>query len=254
MPLLTRGATATEERRGYALGETDFQLRAATDATPIFTGHAAVFDTRTAIGNPLTWGFYEEVAAGAFTKTLQEGDARFLIDHDTAMLVARVSAGDLRLAQDKVGLAVDADLDTEVSYVKDLVRNLDKRRITGMSFGFYVVKDEWDVEDVETNDGQTAQVEVRRITEVRLLEVSAVTFPAYEETDAAVRALQTRSNPDPLGRRAVLLGAEVREPAAATREHDQTRPGESTGATDDLRDRRSRHHAALARIHGIAAE
>lgn len=254
MPQPTRGATATEERRGYALGDTDFQLRAATDATPIFTGHAAVFDTRTAIGNPLTWGFYEEIASGAFTKTLNEGDARFLVDHDTQLLVARVSAGDLRLSQDKVGLAVDADLDTELSYVKDLVRNLDKRRITGMSFGFQVVKDEWNVEQVETNDGQTADVEVRRITEVRLLEVSAVTFPAYEETDAALRALQTRFNPDPLGRRAVLLGTEEHEPAAATREHDQTRPAETTGATDDIADRRRRHHAALARIHGITTD
>lgn len=237
MPLRTRGATATEERRGYALGETDFQLRAATDdKPPLFTGHAAVFDTRTAIGNPLTWGFYEEVASGAFTKTLQEGDARFLIDHDTSLLVARVSADDLRLSQDRVGLAVDADLDTELSYVRDLVRNLDKRRITGMSFGFYVVKDEWRTEEVSTSDGQTAEVEIRRITEVRLLEVSAVTFPAYEETDAALRALQTRSDPDPLGRRAALLGAEDREPADATRD-DKTRPAETTGATDDRRAR-----------------
>lgn len=252
MPQPTKGVTATEERRGYALGETDFVLRAATDTTPIFTGHAAVFDTRTAIGNPLTWGFYEEIASGAFSKTLNEGDARFLVDHDTQLLVARVSAGDLRLSQDRVGLAVDADLDTELSYVKDLVRNLDKRRITGMSFGFQVVKDEWNVEQVETNDGQTADVEVRRITEVRLLEVSAVTFPAYEETDAALRALQTRSNPDPFGRRAVLLGIEEREPAAATRGNDQTRPAETTGATDEeLRQRRLRF---AARRHGFTAE
>ena len=236
MPLLTRGATATEERRGYALGDTDFQLRAATDATPVFTGHAAVFDSRTAIGNPLTWGFYEEIAPGAFTKTLQEGDARFLVDHDTSLLVARVTAGDLRLAQDKVGLAVDADLDTELSYVKDLVRNLDKRRITGMSFGFRVVQDEWHVETVSTSDGQEAEVEVRRILEVRLFEVSAVTFPAYEETDAALRALAGRSDPDPLGRRSVLLGAETRGPLA--REHDgTTRPGETTGAADDRGER-----------------
>lgn len=231
--LRTRGVTATEERRGYALGETDFQLRAATDTTPVFAGHAAVFDTRTAIGNPLTWGFYEEIAPGAFTKTLSEGDARFLVDHDTQLLVARVSAGDLRLAQDKVGLAVDADLDTELSYVKDLVRNLDKRRITGMSFGFQVLKDDWTVEQVETNDGNTADVEVRRITEVRLFEVSAVTFPAYEETDAAMRALRSRSDPDPLGRRSALLQDEDpdREPADATRGDIDAEPAVSTPLT-----------------------
>lgn len=253
----TRGAIATEERRGYALGETDFQLRAAAgNDLPRFTGHAAVFDTRTAIGNPLKWGFYEEVAVGAFSKTLQEGDARFLVDHDTSLLVARVSADDLRLGQDKVGLAVDADLDTELSYVRDLVRNLEKRRITGMSFGFYVVKDEWFTEEVATSDGLTAEVEIRRIIEVRLLEVSAVTFPAYEETDAALRALQRRSNPDPLGRRAHLLGeTEEREPADATRDSstskDKTRPGETTGATAD--DRRRRFHERKAQFHGISS-
>lgn len=240
--MASRAATLTEERRGYALGETDFQLRKTSDGPPVFTGHAAVFDVRTAIGNPLTWGFYEEIAPGAFTKTLQEGDARFLVDHDTSLLVARVSADDLRLAQDKVGLAVEADLDVELSYVKDLVRNLDKRRITGMSFGFQVLKDDWTTEEVSTSDGQVAEVEVRRIFEVRLFEVSAVTFPAYEETDAALRAVQRRSNPDPLGRRATLLGAEKSEPADATRENeDTTRPGETTGTTDEeLRQRRAR--------------
>ena len=239
------------ERRGYALGQTDFELRKSDDSPPTFTGHAAVFDTRTAIGNPLKWGFYEEIAPGAFTKTLQEGDARFLVDHDTALLVARESAGDLSLAQDKIGLAVEAELDTELSYVRDLVRNLEKRRITGMSFGFYVIRDEWQTESVETSDGQAADVEVRRILEVRLLEVSAVTFPAYEETDAALRALQRRDNPDPLGRRAKLLGTEEHEQTA----REQTRPGETTGTTDEeLRERRRRHLAAMGRIHGLYAD
>lgn len=205
------------EQRTRLFAQADFTVRAASDDDlPVFTGHAAVFDTRTAIGNPLRWGFYEEVASGAFTKTLQEGDARFLVDHDTSLLVARVSSDDLRLSEDNVGLAVDADLDTELSYVRDLVRNLEKRRITGMSFGFRVVKDDWTTETVTTSDGMDADVEVRTIREVELFEVSAVTFPAYEETDAALRALSLRSDPDPLGRRTELLHPDS-EPAAATR-------------------------------------
>lgn len=217
------------EQRIQTLAASDFTLRAAVDdgGMPTFAGHAAVFDSRTAIGNPLKWGFYEEVARGAFTKTLQEGDARFLVDHDTAMLVARVSAGDLRLAEDDLGLAVDSDLDTELSYVRDLVRNLDKRRITGMSFGFEVIRDEWDTEIVETSDGMSAEVEVRKILEVRLWEVSAVTFPAYDETDAALRAVLTRSDPDPLGRRSNLL-----DPGPAeTTQDDDSQPAATTGAT-----------------------
>jgi len=223
------------ERRETPITLTDFTLRAtATDADPVFTGHAAVFDSRTAIGNPLTWGFYEEIASGAFSKTLKEGDARFLVDHDTSLIVARVSAGDLRLGEDDIGLAVDADLDQEVSYVRDLTRNTEKRRVTGMSFGFRVVKDDWEMESVETSDGQSVEVEVRTIREVELFEVSAVTFPAYEETDAALRAIRSRSNPDPLGRRGRLLERSEdtdREPAETTRGDKEGQPAASTGLT-----------------------
>lgn len=165
-------------------------VRDDTQAAPRFTGHAAVFDERTEIGNPFTWGWYEEVSAGAFDKTLAEGDARFLVDHDSSLLVARVSAGDLRLATDDIGLSVDADLDVELSYVSDLVRNLDARRITGMSFGFYVVRDDWTTEDMDLPNGKTASVDVRTIQEVRLVEVSAVTFPAYPQTDAGLRSVR----------------------------------------------------------------
>lgn len=218
------------EQRTRLLAGADFALRADGDNTPTFTGHAAVFNSRTAIGNPLKWGFYEEVARGAFTKTLKEGDARFLVDHDTALLVARVSAGDLRLKEDNVGLAVEAELDTELSYVKDLVRNLERGRLDGMSFGFRVIRDEWITESVETSDGQQAEVEVRTILEVELFEVSAVTFPAYDETDAALRAVQFRSNPDPLGRRADILKIDRSEPGESTR-GDESQPAETTGDT-----------------------
>lgn len=153
-----------------------------------FYGHAAVFDSRTAIGNPLKWGFYEEIKSGAFSKTLGESDPRMLIDHNPSFVVSRVSAGTLLLFQDKEGLAVDSALDTELSYVADLKANLRNKNITGMSFGFMVVKDEWKTEKVSTNDGNDAEVEVRIIHEVKLIEVSAVTFPAYEATDAGLRA------------------------------------------------------------------
>ena len=241
------------ERRETPLTLTDFTIRAAAteNSDPVFTGHAAVFDSRTAIGNPLTWGFYEEIASGAFTKTLKEGDARFLVDHDTSKLVARISSGDLRLEEDKVGLSADADLDQEVSYVRDLTRNVEKRRITGMSFGFRVVKDDWLTETVSTSDGQEADVEVRIIREVELFEVSAVTFPAYEETDAALRAIRSRSNPDPLGRRARLLERSEdpdRKPADATSGDTEGEPAASTRLTVARADLDLQAYAARYRL------
>lgn len=191
MGTLTR--TTAEERRHLPLSTAGVAIRAAEGDTvdaggERFIGYAAKFNSRTAIGNPLKWGFYEEIAPGAFTKTLQEGDARMLIDHDSYYVVSRVSAGTLSLAEDALGLPVDSALDTGLSYVGDLKANVRNKNITGMSFGFYVVKDDWALEDVELN-GQTAQVEVRRILEVRLVEVSAVTFPAYEDTEAELASV-----------------------------------------------------------------
>lgn len=249
-----------EERRGLAIADAGIDIRDAIDGAKRFFGHAAVFNVRTAIGNPLKWGFYEQVAPGTFTKTISEGDARMLIDHDSYYVVSRVSADTLNLAQDARGLATDSALDQELSYVRDLQVNLRNRNITGMSFGFRTVKDEWDVEEVQTSDGNTAEVEVRTILEVKLIEVSAVTFPAYEETTAGLRhslvpALLQRGDAEAIKRAAThrpdladLLGydadlaptvLDLGDAMAKARTADQTstppagEPGESTHRADD---------------------
>lgn len=227
----------TTERRDLTLSAADVALRATEGGARQFFGHAAVFNSRTAIGNPLTWGFYEEIADGAFTKTLSEGDSRYLVDHDTRLVVSRVSAGSLRLAQDQIGLAVNSDLDERLSYVGDLIVNLDNRNITGMSFGFQVVKDDWQMVDVETVDGDKAEAELRIIREVKLFEVSAVTFPAYEDTDAGLRsvgvALAARGSDEAFDRRAAyrpeLLNFRHEPGPVPTRGGDATQPGETTG-------------------------
>ena len=234
----------TEERRGLTLAAAGCEVRADGDGAQRFVGHAAVFSSRTAIGNPLTWGFYEEIAPGAFTKTIAEGDARMLLDHDSYYVVSRVSADTLSLAQDSVGLAVDSALDTRLSYVNDLIVNLEVKNITGMSFGFYVVKDRWETETVETSDGQSADVEVRTILEVKLIEVSAVTFPAYEETDAGLRhslvpALRHRGDPAAVERLArhrpelAALLSDIRtEPGEATRTPESTTTDQATEGSE----------------------
>lgn len=245
----------SDERRRIPLTTAGVEVRAADDGAQRFKGYAAVFDTRTAIGNPLKWGFYEEVAPGAFTKTISEGDQRMLIDHDSYYVVSRVSAGTLTLAQDSRGLAVDSALDTRLSYVNDLIVNVDVRNITGMSFGFYVIKDEWFTEQVETSDGNTAEVEVRRILETRTLEVSAVTFPAYEETEAELnsvaRALVRRGDMAAIEKRAAfrpelrdLLQVVKREPGESTRVDETTEPEHTTRRHLDAVDLAMRGYAA----------
>lgn len=176
-----------EDRRGLALAGAGVEVHEG-DGNKRFSGHAAVFNQRAAIGNPLKWGFYEEIAPGSFSRTLTQSDVRKLIDHDSYYVVSRMSAGTLTLSEDAAGLHVDSALDTDLSYVSDLVVNLRNGNITGMSFGFYVLNDDWWTEAVTTNDGMQAEVEVRRITEIKLIEVSSVTFPAFPQTDAGLRA------------------------------------------------------------------
>lgn len=202
---------AGEERRGLSLDDAAIVIPdAGPDAGRRFGGYAAVFNSRTAIGNPRSWGFYESVAPGAFTKTIAEGDQRFLIDHRSEMVVSRVSAGTLHLSQDAHGLPVDSALDDELSYVRDLRANLRNRNVTGMSFGFTVPegKDEWRTEAITGPDGGEYEVDVRTIREAKLIEVSAVTFPAYEETTASLRhslvpALLGRGDADAIQRAAL---------------------------------------------------
>lgn len=204
---MLRSQPTDEERRGLSFDDAKIDVRADDTGASRFFGYAAVFNIRTAIGNPLTWGFYEELAPGTFSKTLAEGDARFLIDHASYYVVSRVSAGSLYLAQDRSGLTSDSALSPDLSYVNDLKTNVRLRNITGMSFGFQVTKDDWHAEEVTTSDGNAAEVQVRVIREVKLIEVSAVTFPAYEETTAGLRhslvpALLRRGDRDAITRAA----------------------------------------------------
>lgn len=257
-------AVGTQERRRLSLSAASAEIREEGDDEESreqrFHGYAAVFNSRTAIGNPLRWGFYEQIADGAFTKTLSEGDQRMLIDHDSYYVVSRSSAGTLNLAQDKRGLLVDSALDGELSYVRDLRANLRNGNVTGMSFGFYVVKDDWETEQIETSDGQAAEVEVRTIREVRLIEVSAVTFPAYEDTEANLRAVATalvhRNDPAAVERRAqhrpelrdLLQVIDPREPGESTRADEPEEPAEPTPRHVDRIDLAMRGLAARYRL------
>jgi HK97 family phage prohead protease len=137
-------------------------------------GYAAVFNSETDIGGM----FREKIAPGAFKPSLN-GDVRALWNHDSSNVIGRTKAGTLRLAEDNKGLAVEIDLpDTQVG--RDLRENMRLGNVDGMSFGFRVTKQQWD---------ETGDIPVRTIEEVELFEVSAVTFPAYEATEIALRSL-----------------------------------------------------------------
>lgn len=137
-------------------------------------------------------GFREYIAPEAVDRTLSEGlDVRALVDHDSAKVVGRTRAGTLMLRKDSKGLKIEIDPDEEISYSKDIMRAVARGDVSGMSFAFRVIPGgvEW---DANSKEAQAYNVPIRTVTDMRISEISIVTFPAYAQTDVEVaqRSLQ----------------------------------------------------------------
>lgn len=142
-------------------------------------GHAAVFnDFSMPIGG--RGGFLERIKPGAFAKSIGKDDVRALINHDSNLVLGRNKAGTLTMQEDSKGLLVDITL-PDTSYARDLAVSMQRGDITQMSFGFETIKDAW------MSEGDQ---DVRELHEVKLWDVSVVTFPAYPTTDAGVRSAE----------------------------------------------------------------
>ncbi len=158
-----------------------FELRAepfeVDSENLIFTGYASVFDSPYSVAD--SRGVYmETVNRGAFTKTLDErDDVKFLINHDGIPL-ARTKSGTLELREDEHGLFVKAELDESNPRVAEISSALKRGDLSEMSFGFHAIKDEF------STDG-----EQRTLKELRLLDVSVVTWPANPSTLATIRGV-----------------------------------------------------------------
>lgn len=152
----------------------DVEHRAADDKRTL-VGYAAVFERLADIGGY----FQEKIAPGAFSDAIK-GDVRALIGHDRARVIGRTKSGTLRLEEDGTGLHVEIDV-PNTSDGNDLWELVERGDISGMSFGFRVTKETWD---------ETGDTPVRTIEKLELLEVSAVAWPAYEDTTLAKRSLE----------------------------------------------------------------
>ena len=162
----------------------DFEVRAEDgDRGKTLTGMPIVYDERTNLG------WYDEIIDNGALAETDLRDVRFLVNHNTDMIpLARSrnnnanSTMQLEVIEGK-GMTIRVDLDTENNAeAKSLYSAVERGDISGMSFMFLVDGDSW--EDIDT-DHPTRHV--RSIKQV--LEVSAVTFPAYEATSIQARGL-----------------------------------------------------------------
>jgi HK97 family phage prohead protease len=152
------------------------EFRSAGEGKIVAHGYGAVFNKL----SQNLGGLVERVAPGAFTKTIAEADIRALFNHDPNYLLGRSAAGTLRLSEDGTGLPYEIDLPDTMAG-RDVATMLERRDITGSSIGFRVIEDEW---------GETEQgFPLRTLKQVALRDVGPVTFPAYTDTEAALRSL-----------------------------------------------------------------
>jgi HK97 family phage prohead protease len=146
-------------------------------------GYAVVYMQPSPIGS----AFFEQIAPGAGSASLLTSDVRACLNHDANMLLGRLSAGTLRLTDDTVGIRYSIDLpDTTVG--RDVAEMLRRRDITGSSFSFRCIKDEWSV--------MPSGMPLRTITEMTISECGPVTFPAYSATTAALTTRAMQPQPD----------------------------------------------------------
>lgn len=172
--LLEKAAELDKQARNFDVTELRVDVEEDEEQPPRVRGHLAVFNSPSEdLG-----GFREVVAPGAFAKTLQEADIRALYNHDPNYVLGRNKSGTLQLLEDNDGLFVDVT-PPETQWARDLMVSIKRGDVSQGSFAFRVVKDKWEKKE----DGSVERV----LNEVRLYDVSVVTYPAYPETDAYVR-------------------------------------------------------------------
>ena len=163
----------------------EVRSKTSEDSTKILIeGEPIVFNQKTDIG-----GFWEEsIDPGAIDEeTLR--DVRFLVNHNFDMIpLARsrrnTQNSTMRLKIGESAVSMEADLDEKNPKAIELDSAIKRGDISGMSFAFLVDGDKWD--DLDSDYPK------RTITHIaEIFEVSAVTWPAYEQTSISSRSLES---------------------------------------------------------------
>ena len=178
------GTSNDLEKRSYT-----FEARAekGDNGKNVIVGRPIVYEQKTDLG------FFDEIIErGALDKT-DLRDVRFLVNHDISKVpLARSRRNNknstMQLDVDRDGMGIRVTLDTENNAdARALYSAVERGDISGMSFMFSVKRDEWD--DLESDHP------TRRIKEIgTVVEVSAVTFPAYEQTEIGTRCKTALDN------------------------------------------------------------
>ena len=147
------------------------------DSEKIIEGYFAVFNSNYDIAP----GMSESIAPGAFKNTLA-GDIRALVNHDSTLVLGRTAAKTLELSEDERGLWGRIRINPNDSDAVNLYERVKRGDVSQCSFGFDILDEETELHE----DGSMHWT----IKEVKLYEVSCVTFPAYESTNIDARTAE----------------------------------------------------------------
>ena len=157
------------------LVDTHFEVR-STDKDPerdVIVGYALKFNRASE-----DLGFIEYIDQKALDNAKMDNVVA-LLNHDSNYVLGRTGSN-LKLTVDEIGLRFEIE-PTNTTYTNDLIENMRAGLINKCSFAFTITDDgdEWK----ELEDGQYERV----ITAIdRLYDVSVVTTPAYDDTEAVL--------------------------------------------------------------------
>lgn len=172
------------EQRSYS-----FEIRAALndDNVGVITGRPIVYNSKTDLG------WFDEIIESGALNGADLRDVRFLVNHDVSKIPLARSRNNnanstMQLTPDAEGMSIRVNLDVKNnSEARNLYSAIERGDITGMSFMFSIDDEEWTDLD---SDHPTRHI--KGISNV--VEVSAVTFPAYEDTSISVRNKEALDN------------------------------------------------------------
>ncbi|MCZ2341467.1 MAG: HK97 family phage prohead protease [Bacteroidales bacterium] len=160
------------ERRSTSATTPAPQVQARSGGGAVITGYAAVYFDPANPGTEfeLYPKCFERIRPGAFDRAIREDDIRALFNHDPSSPLGRNRSGTLRLSSDSRGLRYEIETpDTILG--RDLLTMLRRGDISGSSFAFDVVKEQY--------RDEPGGIVIRELIELRLFDVGPVTFPAY---------------------------------------------------------------------------
>jgi uncharacterized protein len=153
------------------------EIREDDNGNRTLTGYAVKWEKKSVV-----MGYYrkfrEQFRQGSFTESLQKDDQRFLWSHDTSKVLGRTKNNTLRLVEDSIGLRFELDL-PKTTLGNDTYETIKRGDVDGVSFGFSMIS-----EEIQEPDDDLM---LRTVTKAKLLEVSAVAFPAYPDSEVSAR-------------------------------------------------------------------